>query len=405
MFVLILSVLIFGDTVADPSIYLSQPKQEGTYITPGSGNPIRLPLEFELFGLSLPHDNYEFCFSLKSNTHFTEVIGSQCLPSKNNQLALKLTLDGQFTMTSFLKEKDSQSGEWRSLEGNTLISTVFSVVNYESALPKIELTGYPSYEEKIVLATSQTNTGVEAGTLQLDYTYSKSPVEHNRFALCAHIVDEKTKATKLSWSCLTPNDRRLFLSNLAIGEYVISLRLKDMSVADTSANGVGIVSTQVQKRIIVTELWNVLPKISLINPLQEYVTDHLSQTATVQIAFELSGVPSAIQQLVVCIEIVNSKGSQTVKYSCLPVSNNVITMQNVAADDYTAKLVVARAITPQEGFSSSLLEFPILIKHPVEFIPSYSWQPLHAWHTIPSGIETRFISSLLWYFSRIIFCF
>jgi hypothetical protein len=390
-FFLFLSFLSFPVVVADPSIYLNLPKQEGTYITPGDGNPIRVPLEFELFGLSQPRQNYGFCFSLKSNTHFTEVIGNQCLPSEHSQLALKLTLDGQFTLTSFLKEKDSLSGEWKSLEGNTMISTVFSVVNYESALPKIELVAYPSYEDKIILATALNNNGVEAGTLQLDYTYSKSPIDHNRFALCASIIDDKTKTTELNWSCLTPNDRRLFLSNLAVGEYALSLRLKDITVTD---NSVGIASTQVQKRIIVTELWNVLPKLSLINPLQEYVAEPPSQTAAVQIGFDLKGVPSAIQQLVVCIEIINSKGNPTVKYSCLPVSNNVITMQNVAADDYTAKLIVARAVNPKEGFASSLLEFPIIIKYSVEFIPSYTWQPLHAWHTIPSGIETRLVTSI-----------
>ena len=41
------------------------------------------------------------------------------------------------------------------------------------------------------------------------------------------------------------------------------------------------------------------------------------------------------------------------------------------------------------SYESTQRQVEIDIRVLVEFRPSYVWQRLHAWHTIPSGIETR----------------
>ena len=32
---------------------------------------------------------------------------------------------------------------------------------------------------------------------------------------------------------------------------------------------------------------------------------------------------------------------------------------------------------------------PLIMKSPIELVPSYDWKPLHVWHTIPIGLTTR----------------
>ena len=101
--------------------------------------------------------------------------------------------------------------------------------------------------------------------------------------------------------------------------------------------------------------------------------------------------------------------------TCLPTEHRTVTLRGVPAGSYTAQFylqplgVPAVANAPnttlshfehkqqqhqhnqqqQLWFPSSLREVQLEVRLPVEFVPSYDWQLLHIWHTIPSGIETR----------------
>jgi hypothetical protein len=43
-----------------------------------------------------------------------------------------------------------------------------------------------------------------------------------------------------------------------------------------------------------------------------------------------------------------------------------------------------------ETETSTEVTMKVEVRTPEEFVPSYDWQPLHPWHTIPSGLETRY---------------
>lgn len=385
---LLLSVLLILVKVqANPSIYLVQPKQEGSYFTAPNSVIAQVPLEYQLFGIAQPLSFYEFCFTVKSNHFATIIVKETCLPASNNQLVLNQLKEDEYSLTYYLREKNGNN--WQEVP-LSLTSNVFTVLSYENALPKIEL---PAVIGDTINIISKEET--KTGELVIDYIYSKTALDISNFAVCGRIIDSLRNTVKLQWTCLGPNDRRLALSNLNLGKYTIDLILTDMNIQRQGKNGF-LLSTQLTKTIIVDELRNALPKLSLYNPLQEYVIDPNTGKAVIQIAFQVNGIPSALQQVGVCIQILyddnnnqHTIGQEMLKYSCLPINNNVITLQNVDIGYYKAQMVLAKVINAKDYFPESKVEFPIIVNKPVEFIPSYQWQRLHVWHTIPSGIETQ----------------
>ncbi len=45
---------------------------------------------------------------------------------------------------------------------------------------------------------------------------------------------------------------------------------------------------------------------------------------------------------------------------------------------------------PTTTFPQSRVEGKVVVSNMTEFVPSYDWKELKPWHTIPSGLETRF---------------
>ena len=406
-------LLIFSQTIhhvvnAYPSIYLNQPQQEGQYVAQSSQQSLKIPLEFQLFGLTQDISKYEFCFSVKSNHFGTIAIETTCLPAQNNQLVLNGLKEDEYTINCFVKEKNADNS-WSNLESTT-ISNVFLVLNFENALPKIELLNVPQVGDITLIADAVKNTA----DFNLDYSYTKSVMNHGYFTLCLQIIDATTNEMKLKLSCLTANDRKLTLNNLAMGKYIFTFILKDLrkEVSSSSDTSNLLPSTQLIKNVIISSLTNNIPKIQLLTPLQEYAATLITKkqeegdqnthqkllSANIQVIYQLDGFLTAIQQTVLCIDILRHPTSDNheqsaesiIKHYCLPSNNNQFSLP-LEEGSYQSALTLAAAVNNNYIFEESRISFPILIKHPEEFVPSYQWQPLHPWHTIPSGIETRYM--------------
>ena len=363
------------------SIYLNQPKQEGMYFTDTTTATAKIPLEYQLFGLDKAIDLFEFCFMVKSNRYGTIYMQEQCIPAKHQQLVMSQMKEDEYTINYYLKEK---IGDESIQISSSIASNVFTVQSYESALPKIEILNHPVGDKIIVIADDATATG----QLVIDYRYSSTMIDTSTLTLCAKIVDVIHNIVKVNWTCLQPKDRRLVLNNLNLGQYAITMILADLRQQINGQSGF-LPSTQIQKVIEIDSLQKHLPTLVLINPVQEYVVDSSSKTSMVQIVFQVDGLLNAIQQVGVCLSIQDENGRDIVKHSCVPPSNNVMTLQKVPLGNYLAQLVLVNAKNINQIYSESRIYFDITTKEPIEFIPTYDWRPLRAWHTIPSGLETR----------------
>jgi hypothetical protein len=381
IFILIFCTILVSSCFADPSIYLQEPRQEGKYYSLSANQPAKVPLEFQLFSLNQPLSQYEFCFSVKSNHFGHYAIQLTCLPAQHNALSMNDLKEDEYTISCYLQEKQ-HDGSWNPLQPSTLISNVFHVIDYENALPKIELLSVPQVGDITLVADYSKNSA----DLNLPYTFSNSAFNLQYFTLCLQIHESTTKAEKLKLSCMNANDRQLALNNLSVGKYEIAFILKDL----TKQTNNFLPSTQFSRNLVVSPFLDNLPKIHLLNPLQEYVTHPETGKSHIQIVYRLDGFPTAINQVGMCFDLQDtSSGEFMVKNYCLSPKDNQLTLSNMEPKEYLSKMRLIPLKNTNEVLANTEITFPVIVKKPVEFIPSYEWQPLHVWHTIPSGIETR----------------
>lgn len=380
---------------ATPSIYLDSPNNGAGFLLKKGITTQSIPLEYQLFGID-SNDKYELCFEVFSVTEgMKKVVDVTCVPSEYNRLTIQDLIEGQYQLHGWLKSLVLGI----DFSQTTKIINTFHIYSYASAVPNIELhpqNGASINEKGIINLVADAQKGI--AELSLGYSYSQSLLDHAFFTLCAYIYDLNTqnKRMKLPLTCLNAKDRQLVLNNLASGESLeVHLLLRDIRYNDRE-EGL-ITGSEIVRIVNVMELSKALPILTIQDPHQEYLQDPLTHMATVQISFQFQGASSAIKQIVTCITIERTHGhaettskSVVVPYSCLPSTNNIISLQNMKRGEYKASMILARADKPSEvKYLESVQEFTISIRPPVEFIPSYDWQPLHVWHTIPSGIETR----------------
>jgi hypothetical protein len=386
----IIACISFLALAANPSIYLDSPNNGAAFLLQKGGNSQPVPLEYQLFGLDNT-DRYELCFELFSVTEgLKKVIDVTCVSSEHNRLTMNDLKEGQYQLHGWLKSLNHGI----DLTQSTKIMNMFYIHSYASAAPKIELhpqQGLTITEKGQFNIVANAQKGV--ADISLAYSYTSSLLDHSFFVLCAYILDLNTaqKKVKLPLTCLGPNDRQLILNNLAVGEFLeLHLLLRDTRYNDGEQSL--LKSSEVVKVIQIMDLSKSLPKLVIQDPHQEYMEHPDTHTATVHVNFQLEGEISAIKQVVACITIdrKDEPGKNIVPFSCLPPNNNVVTLQNMKRGEYYATMVLSRIDKPNEyKFSQTTKDFTISIRPPVELVPTYDWQPLHAWHTIPSGIETR----------------
>ncbi len=390
--VFIICLVVIGAAAA-PSIYLDSPKHGATFLLKMGANSQSIPLEYQLFGLD-SSDQYELCFEIYSiSNDMKNVVENACIPIDNNRLTINNLSEGQYQLHAWLKSLKRGLDMLQS----TKITNAFQIYSYESAVPRINL--HP--KDIQVRSDGQFHLVADVkkrtADLTLGYSYSASPLDPSLFTLCAYIVDlnSQSQKLKLPLTCLSAKDRQLMLNNLGVGDLELHLILRD--VRNNNQLDSLIKASELIRIVHVKDLDQSLPNLQVLNPLQEYVEDPSTHTATVEINFQFQGDQYAIQQVVICvvIELITHNHTAELKsvvvpFSCLPPNNNVLTLQNMKVGEYSAMLMLARADRSTDvRYFETKQDLSISIRPPQEFVPTYDWQALHSWHTIPSGIETR----------------
>lgn len=167
-----------------------------------------------------------------------------------------------------------------------------------------------------------------------------------------------------------------------------------------------------------------VPRLQLTHYPLEYT--HVASIGSVEVThgsvefgFDIHGHSDAIAMVDVCMKIIGSAQSDSLAsdafvllpLTCVPSDQLQIHLSSVPDGDY--ELIVDMQLrgtgTAVEDtlFSAILPEIlpmsdpatdkylilpariPLVMKSPVELVPSYEWTALHVWHTIPSGLTTR----------------
>lgn len=344
-----------------------------------------------------------------------------CMETIHRRLELANFRAGQYTITAVLREKET-----KNVLDYTRIVNSFNVIAYADILPVIDI---PVQAGDIHVAA---NAG--SGLAAVDIPFSILPssqqssfLDIGAFTVCATVEDRATQQVLVSWTCLKNADRALSLNQLQPGHaYEVHLRLRDTSNADRSPKSL-LASTEVVRTVVIRELLPLVPSIALLPQTpRDYGVDTVDGTVSLQFHYALQypfpEVFNVENQLFVCLHLRHSTVPFTttattattaaddtvshtdvtttviIPYSCVPAKNDYISVPQMKRGYYQAELSVsidqrqrvAESTTSKSTDASPRrVVFDVDVRPMEEFTPTYEWQPLHAWHTIPSGIETR----------------
>lgn len=141
-----------------------------------------------------------------------------------------------------------------------------------------------------------------------------------------------------------------------------------------------------------------LPIFKVSQYSHELVINPTTQTADLFVPYSFQN-PNNINQesdlydkVDICIEIIDIITSKLfVSLSCVipSINNKILSLQGIPAGQYKANLILRNHQNPDIIYSPSLQVIEIEARSTTEFLPTFEWQKLKKWHTIPIGLETR----------------
>jgi hypothetical protein len=392
------NILIFISWVlsvqAIPTIYIVNPSPSTSYlIIPGESSH-QVPFQYQLFDSSLG-EQWQICIELKNVKTSQAFLSMTCLPSnainQEYSLTLQQPLSGQYSLRAILKDNTG------NLHQESEVMSYFSMLEYIEAVPILQINSGP----RALAADSITNVA----TLTVDYSLTQRAFDTEGFTVCVKLINQDSRYEILDWSCLNPLDRSFILRNLPLGIYILSFVLRDTrnTISPTLTANINELLRQqtIQQVVSVQSLRELLPTIMVSTSPIEIALQPNKNTTNVNIAFHLEGIPSSIQQLQVCISLhqlaIQDTESSEMKQlaspqillqkSCLPSSSNTFTIPKLPSGIIETQFRLASL--SGEHFGEISPKVIIEIQPMQEFKPTYIWQALKPWHSIPLGLETR----------------
>ena len=200
-------------------------------------------------------------------------------------------------------------------------------------------------------------------------------------------------------SCFPTDQNRITLYNVPVGTYHISsdLQLKKHPYTPYP-------NSRVVTHVQIHSMENVLPTLSLPMEVVEVglphdttVADiiHIPVTSNLQPSFPYADI---LHHLECCLSFFfeSSPSDAAPVLFCTPIQSDVeaphtttFSLSHIPQGRHTFTLHLRNIHTPRKDYSHGSVEGVVDVRHMEEFLPSYEWTPLHAWHTIPSGLQTR----------------
>ena len=336
-----------------------------------------------------------------------------CFPAKEGLTTKKLDglYVGIFILTVTLQDKSNNN----ILEMAEKV--VFHVKELADVLPKISILKSSSNDEAASLgsiegevhlvAASPSEIGVN--NVILHYSLGKSSMELSDYEVCVNVVELHAVNAKSQVLYLPSTQREFSLHTLVMGSYMLSLTWAEKSTDITKMRTL-IPATRMDTKIHVHSILDekFVPKIEIKEAHHEMGLNLESIASDFLVKFHVVGLDSAVKQVQVCAQVdsVQQKFSKDhakgitdaneaaqkmplMPIKCLPVGKHSFKLHGVTAGLYDIKLTLRLSSAPYDYIESSETHMVLEARAMYEITPSYNWQPLHPWHTIPSGIQTR----------------
>ncbi|RYY81712.1 hypothetical protein EON63_14840 [archaeon] len=386
---------------------MSSPSSSSSFILPSaSPSPsLALPLSYQIF--DVPPDSAlrcATCIDIKQSLTQEVILTSTCLPLNPSHSSLTLytytltlpnPIPGSYVLSVVMKED-------QLILDSTLITVSFSIFDYFSSLPDIIYTPSPRFHNNFLLAQTEDLTlvlapGLDSGDVSIDFDIVPKGgiMPPSLPPPCVRLLKDtsgegssaQSLDTLLNWTCLSMKDRNLQLKNLPLGSYRVQMQFGDQDS--------GVKLSKLLRLLSLSAAW---PALTCPNPPWEYVSNE-HHVASVEVQYDVMGVQSAIALTSICLSLqqVGLEGRTLFPQQCMPVTpSRSIVLNNMPEGTYLASLSLAYVQASAQGERSVLpccpardLAIQIQVRGPVAFKPTYAWQRLKVWHTVPAGAETR----------------
>lgn len=334
-------------------------------------------------------DNTSFCFEINrvlfdADSKYLE----GCFEDDNRPLTINEVEVGDYEFISYLKDAGDKN------LASTVSHIMFSVVSYKDAVPRILLHSVPLH----VLSGEE-----HTAEVSLSYTLETSVLDSKKFNVCMWITSDSS-ANKMDKECVSSAQMDLVLKGMTSGDHTLHAALQPVGQSELVESS--IVSTVIR----VAELSIVPLKLALVGydssdgaSAGSYSLEFVVDAADpIKIRLAIQGPKAAISKSLVCLMIdgnlaAAAAAAEVREYSrdsCYPaLTTDEFTIQRNAPGRYAISFYLLPAVATGGGgkadVPSSVLQVRVEVHKQEEFVPTYDWQPLRPWHSIPAGIETR----------------
>jgi hypothetical protein len=435
-FLIFLFTHVYGNLI---SIYMESPTQESAYVIPPGQKYVAISVSYRLFGLGqTTAEDYEFCFDVDSADKSQKFLAFQCIPATYTSFQMNnVYASTKYTFNTVLRQKSNQE-----ILEFTRVNTIFYTFSLEETLPSLEIPYlYTEYLQLLTNNNYNPQTMIlpahpltHEGKLDISFTlqppkapyllerWQQNPQLANAYTTCLRLDDITTQQVIISWTCLQSSDRQVSLKKLQEGHhYLLHFALRDVTQSNV------LTMTEIIREIHIIAL-EQLPPPQIQIPLPKDTSSshseyHVAEVGIAQeqlhlpglsipIPIQVQGHPRIIQDEMVsiCIELIEEQHASDTVFDTInntterTKANKIILPFSCLAPGRTS-LSLTLPYTPGRYLAFLTLSinqltaaFPSLwsnqtvlldLRMMEEFVPSYEWQPLKPWHTIPSGLETR----------------
>lgn len=381
-----LSTLTITTGLYIPTIYIHEPQNNMNIVLKESTTDMKV--KYQVFDLAEPQ-KYNVCFQLDSTTAIE--LPKTCFPATATEISLNRIAAGTYKLSTFLEMTTEPYDPVES----SMIFTSFSVKTYAEALPTLSI--YPA--NLVVIISSG-----ETADVVVNYQVSSSEIPNEEIEVCVRVASESaflqsgksdhdqksyiaSTSDVLSLTGLAEDQRSLTLYNMKQGTFYIFLILRHRASFRIFPR------SEISCEVRVSQLSSNLPSLSIPNHHIDAVVG--MNGADINIDFAIMGLPAAIQSVQPCLMVANLQlETYLLSFTCLAAAQRSLSLHKLPEGHHTAQLVLASISHPQVVFNETAVAVSIEARRAEEFVPTYDWQPLRAWHTIPSGIETRLGTSI-----------
>jgi hypothetical protein len=397
-------LFVWFATVLSGALQLLQPLPGAAYyILPGL-RTATIPVNYRLDAVSVADYSATFCLvvsSLTSNQQFSE----NCFDVQHTSLNLNDISEGSYRVTVYLREQ--------TVAEKPIIESSIQSVDFEvrqAPIPAVTVI-QAGKESGDILGVADPATGLAAISLELRWT-GVSDAVLSAYEVCITLTEPNQQSVTLPSTCFAHTETTVSLSRLPIGLYNLQSVLRQKGTTAAAADG-GI-NTYALRVLTLNEAYPTLlipeggafthaavrDSAGRTSYKLEYVASTASRSANADIAVHIVSADTSVAAMVVpCLELSNAEDNAVLApTTCLEPSQHTFSIRALPVGVYTARLSLRPAYYSQSAtlppdyavaVVKSTITATMEVRVPQEFVPSYAWQPLGPWHTVPTGLEIR----------------